>query len=405
MNSLTRLWRRFVWIGALFSIVVGVRAVTGTHPGICVPPGRWAAPQAGAAGLQPTEQVLARLARQQVVLLGESHENPEHHRWQLHTVSGLHTLRPDMVLGFEMFPRRVQPVLDRWVAGELTAEEFLVQSEWAKVWGYEAGLYLPLFHFARMNRLPMLALNVERSLVSRVGDDGWAAIPPEQREGVTEPAPASAEYLRLLHASFRDHHHGGAAGTGAPQTATDADLAEPRFRRFVEGQQVWDRAMAQRLAERARGGPAPLVVGIMGSGHVRDGHGVPHQLRALGVAAVATALPWDERAPCAGLQAGVADVVYGIDPPAPPASRPRLGIAVGPDPQGVRVREVTPGSLAEHAGLKVGDLITEAAGEAVRDPAELIATVRRQPTGTILPLQVKRGEQSLEILARFPARP
>ena len=28
--------------------------------------------------------------------------------------------RPDMVIGFEMFPRRVQPVLDSWVAGNLT---------------------------------------------------------------------------------------------------------------------------------------------------------------------------------------------------------------------------------------------------------------------------------------------
>jgi hypothetical protein len=284
-----------------------------------------------------------------------------------------------------MFPRRVQPVLDRWVAGELTAEEFLVQSEWAKVWGYEAALYLPLFHFARMNRLPMLALNVDRNLVSRVGEHGWAAIPPDQREGVTDPAPAPEAYLRLLHASFRDHHHGGPAGAGAPKAPTDADLAEPGFRRFVEGQQVWDRAMAQRIAERARGGQAPLVVGIMGSGHVRHGHGVPHQLRNLGVAAVATALPWDETAPCAGLQAGVADVVYGTDPPPPPAPRPRLGIAVAPDPHGVRVREVTPGSLAERAGL--------------------IAVVRRQSAGTILPLQVTRGEQSLEILARFPPRP
>jgi uncharacterized iron-regulated protein len=404
MKSLTRFWRCLLCLGAVVSVAVGVRAVTGTHAA-CVPPGRWATPQAGTADVQPSAQVLARLARQQVVLLGESHENPEHHRWQLHTVSGLHALRPDLVLGFEMFPRRVQPVLDRWTAGELRAEEFLARSEWAKVWGYEAALYLPLFHFARMNRLPMLALNVERSLVSRVGDEGWAAIPPDQREGVTDPAAASPEYLRLLHASFRDHHHGGPAAAGAPKGPTDADLAEPRFRRFVEGQQVWDRAMAQRIAERARGGQAPLVIGILGSGHVRQGHGVPHQLRDLGVTAVASALPWDESAPCAGLQAGVADVVYGTDPPPPPASRPRLGIAVGADPNGVRVREVTPGSPAERAGLRAGDLITQAAGDAVRDPADVIAIVRRQPAGTILPLQVMRGEQSLEILARFPAQP
>ena len=66
-----------------------------------------------------------------------------------------------MVIGFEMFPRRVQPALDRWVAGELTEAEFLQQAEWGKVWSMPAELYLPLFHFARMNRIPMLALNID----------------------------------------------------------------------------------------------------------------------------------------------------------------------------------------------------------------------------------------------------
>jgi uncharacterized iron-regulated protein len=65
-----------------------------------------------------------------------------------------------MLLGLEMFPRRAQPVLDRWVAGELTEAELLTQTEWSKVWGFDPSLYLPLFEFARMNRVPMVALNV-----------------------------------------------------------------------------------------------------------------------------------------------------------------------------------------------------------------------------------------------------
>ncbi len=398
--------RRRILICLVLLAVAGAagHVVSGARDAVCVPAGQWAIPDGGRADPLAVAQVFARLAGQQVVLLGENHENREHHRWELYTVAGLHALRPDMVLGFEMFPRRVQPVLDRWVAGELTAEQLLTQTEWSKVWGFDPSLYLPLFEFARMNRVPMVALNVDRTLISRVGEGGWSSIPPADREGVSDPAPAAPGYLAVLYESFLEHHAGESGASMEKRAPGDADLADPKFRRFVEGQQLWDRAMAQRLAERLRPEASPLVVGIMGSGHLRDGYGVPFQLKDLGVRSVATALPWDEDDACGSLHPGLATVVYGVQArPAPEPPRPRLGIAIEPATGGVRVREVTQGSPADQAGLRAGDLITRAASEPVADPADLIATVRRQPPGTILPLTVQRGEQAIEILARFPA--
>ena len=58
--------------------------------------------------------------------------------------------------------------------------------------------YMPLFQFARLNRIPMKALNVERSLVAKVGQQGWEAVPVAEREGVSDPAPASQAYQRDL---------------------------------------------------------------------------------------------------------------------------------------------------------------------------------------------------------------
>ncbi len=168
----------------LASLGSGVRA----DPG-CVPVGAWVAP-----GGARTDEVPAALAKRAVVLLGESHDDAEHHRWQLHTIAAMYSRRPDMVLGFEMFPRRVQPVLDRWSKGELGEAAFLRELDWPEIWGHDAELYLPLFHFARMHRLPMLALNVDRATARRVAAAGVAAVPPAEREGVGEPGPASAEY-------------------------------------------------------------------------------------------------------------------------------------------------------------------------------------------------------------------
>jgi hypothetical protein len=392
------------------SVLMACSLTAGTaarvQPDGCVAAGQWAAPADGALAPRPAGRILAELALQQVVLLGETHEDPEHHRWQLHTIAALYALRPDMVLGFEMFPRRVQPILDEWVAGRLADAEFLTRVEWQQVWGYDPQLYLPIFQFARMHRIPMLALNVERHLVSRVGEIGWAAVPASEREGVTDPAPAGRDYRMRLYQAYLDHELPSGHQAAARKAPGAAELADGKFQRFVEAMQAWDRAMAERIAGQARRDHPPLVVAIMGSGHLRDGHGVPLQMRDLGVTKITVALPWDPSDACAELVPGVADVVFGVEARPQPArpDRPRLGISIVPAPTGVLVGEVVVGSIAEQAGIRAGDVIVRIAGESAVQLVDVIEAVQRQAPGTWLPITVKRGDETLDLVARFPPR-
>jgi S1-C subfamily serine protease len=73
--------------------------------------------------------------------------------------------------------------------------------------------------------------------------------------------------------------------------------------------------------------------------------------------------------------------------------------------EAVRLAAVTAGSLAERTGLRKGDVIAQAAGKPVKRLQDLIALVRAQPEGTWLPLQVKRGEETHELVVRFPPAP
>jgi uncharacterized iron-regulated protein len=244
------------------------------------------------------DDAVAELSSKAVVLLGESHENPTHHRWQLDTVGALFGRRRDMALGFEMFPRRVQPVLDRWSAGELDEASFLSEVDWPRIWGFDPGLYLPLFRFAQTNRLPVVALNVDRETRRRAGAEKFAAIPAAEREGVGEPAPPSSAYRDRLLTWFK-RHPGGAADPA-------------HFGRFVRVQLFWDRAMAEAIAGARRGRGRALVIGIMGSGHVEYGDGVPRQLAALGERDVAAALPWPASAKCPAGDPPVADFLFGV---------------------------------------------------------------------------------------------
>ncbi len=261
--------------------------------------GSWFDPTAGVA--VGARDAFARLAGMRVVCLGETHDRADIHRWQLHVSAGLLALRGNIVLGFEMFPRRVQPALDRWVAGELTENAFLVQSEWADVWRFDPTLYMPLFHFCRECAVPMLALNCERPLVTRVGKEGWAAIPEAERDGLTPARPASESYRRHLFTLM---------GGGPPGRAASWGPDDPAFDRFVRAQQAWDRAFACNMLPALQQDEAPLLVGIIGRGHLEYGHGTPYQLADLGVAEVAVALPLDagEALP----SAGIADLVFRL---------------------------------------------------------------------------------------------
>jgi len=370
-------------------LIAAAAATSAQAQNPCAPVGEWTIPGGGRVAAQ---EILSRAAREAVVLLGETHDNADHHRWQLNTIAGLAALHPRLVLGFEMFPRRVQGALDRWVAGELGEEEFLKASDWSRVWGYETAFYLPLFHFARLNRIPMIALNVEREFVRTVGTKGLEAVPVDKREGVSDPAPASEAYVDRLFADYSEH----------PEKDRTAARGDPEFGRFVDAQLVWDRAMAQALAEAAARDPGALVIGVMGSAHVSQGYGVPHQLQSLGVRRVASLLPWDPKSDCGKFVPGFATAVFGFPAAQPAQPRPLLGITIDTVPEGVKVLTVGAGSIAESTGLKVGDVLVEAAGSIVKVPGDVRAKVGAMAPGTLLPLKVKRESGIVELTAKFP---
>ncbi len=355
----------------------------------CVVAGQWLEPETGRTPADA--DLIRRMAGRSVVLLGEVHNNAEHHRWQLHTISALHGRNPNMVLGFEAFPRSVQAHLDRWTRGELDEKSFLKATRWDQVWRFEPALYMPLFHFARIHRIPMVALNVDQPLIERVRNDGWRAVPDGARQGVSDPAPPSETYLDYLARAYANH-------PSAKGKKPDRD--DPKFKRFVAVQLTWDRAMAERLAGVRKGGGKPLVVGVVGRGHLMYGYGISHQLADLGLPEAAVLLPWDKDLECADLAKGipVADAVFGLGGDTPTAQRPRLGVMI----DGLRIQRVLEGSVAESVGLAADDRILEAAGRPLANAGELIAIVRRQAPGTWLPIKVRRGTETLDIVAKFP---
>jgi S1-C subfamily serine protease len=80
----------------------------------------------------------------------------------------------------------------------------------------------------------------------------------------------------------------------------------------------------------------------------------------------------------------------------------RLGVTTD---HGVAVADVLPGSHAAKAGLKAGDVITEAAGHKINDPAELRNALLDAGVGKEITLKVLRGKESKEVKARLEEPP
>jgi serine protease Do len=81
------------------------------------------------------------------------------------------------------------------------------------------------------------------------------------------------------------------------------------------------------------------------------------------------------------------------------AMRPILGVLLAQADEGARIDNIIPGSGAEKAELKLGDVIFGVNGEETKSRESLIERIGKLEPGDIVKLKIKRGEEDLEVEA------
>jgi uncharacterized iron-regulated protein len=326
------------------------------------------------------EQLYDQLSKKQVVLVGETHNDLHHHKVQLKIIQALKKRHENLAIGLEMFPQHLQPQLDRWVADELTREDFLKVVDWDNIWGFDAELYMPIFRFARDEQIPLIAMNIKREVVKEVRLKGVDGVDASIRQQLPQIAPASRKYSMVLREVFDSHPMMSKMG---------------KFDNFVQAQQVWDGVMATQISKWSEQNPNGLVIGLAGSGHISFGHGIPHQLKSQGIDNIATVLPWNTGEEWA--DQSIADYVWGVPKPPPPPVR--FGIMLEDVGQGVQIKSVIEGSIAAKHGLKPEDEITHLNGKEITTIKRLIWLTKSLEWGTTATLTIIRegGEQKIEL--------
>lgn len=211
--------------------------------------------------------LLDRLAQADVVFLGEQHDDPATHVFELHVLRGLHErLGGRLTLAMEMWERDVQVALDAYLQGTIDEPLFLKQ---ARPWSNYATDYRPLVEYAKASHIPVVASNAPQKIVTQVGRHGLAALaaaPPGQTAALIQ-APQD-DYWRRFAATMRAM--GGGHGGAAMDPAT--------IRRFYEAQVVRDETMAESVARWLKRGPDGLVLHVNGQFHSDYGGGVPRRV-------------------------------------------------------------------------------------------------------------------------------
>ena len=200
-------------------------------------------------------QLVEALAVAPWVLVGEQHDNPDHHALQLWLLRSLARQRPSGSLLLEMLGPDQQARIDRaqaMIRQGQPPQDLIGALAWQPGWDWS--LYGPLVRYALAQSYPLLAANLSRPQMMQV-----------YREQPTFRGPLStAKAVQdALLADIRQSHCGL--------------LPEAQLPAMLAVQQQRDRRMAEALLAA----PAPAVL-LAGAFHVRHDLGVPLHLADLG---------------------------------------------------------------------------------------------------------------------------
>ncbi|RDD63606.1 ChaN family lipoprotein [Ferruginivarius sediminum] len=219
-----------------------------------------------ASGTRATPAELAEAgAAADFVLLGEKHDNPDHHRLQAWMVEALAALGARPAVAFEMIDAdQADALQDHLAARPRDAAGLGPAIGWKERGWPDWEIYEPVAAAALRAGLPVRAADVAQPLQRKVGREGLAALAERRVRtlGLDRDLP---EALRAdLRQELVESHCNM--------------LPDEAIAPMAKVQRLRDAAMAESLVSAAKEGVGQAVL-IAGNGHVRGDRGVPWYLR------------------------------------------------------------------------------------------------------------------------------
>jgi uncharacterized iron-regulated protein len=179
-------------------------------------------------------KMLKTLAKQDIVMFGELHNNAIAHWLELEVTKDLGAKR-NLVLGAEMYEADNQNALNSYLSSEYTYKQL---DSAARLWNNNKTDYAPLVDYAKDNNLKFIATNIPRRYASKVHKGGFEALDTlsDLEKSWIAPLPMQFDstmptYVDIL--SMMGEH--GSMNLVRAQATKDATMAHFLYTNYVPG--------------------------------------------------------------------------------------------------------------------------------------------------------------------------
>ena len=317
------------------------------------------------------KQLISTLNGEKIIYVGEQHTKFSHHIVQLNIIKGLYKKHKKLAIGMEMFQRKFQPVIDKYINGEISEKQFLKETEYFKRWGFDYNLYKPIIDFARKNKIPVVALNIETEILKKVSKNGIESLSEKEREKLPKQMDFSnIKYRNILKKIFNMHK-------------TNKD-----FEHFFQSQILWDETMAESIDKFLRKNKEYIMVVIAGNGHLKYGFGIPDRCFRRNGFSYKIILNDEE------IDKDIGDYILYPEELKGKQSI-KLGVYLQETENGLKVLDVVKNSIAAKLKLKKNDIIVKVNGTKIKNIYDLKVELFFLKKGQKLKLKVLRNGKYL----------
>jgi len=170
------------------------------------------------------KKMIKLLAKKDIVLFGEFHNNAIAHWLELSVAKDLSEKR-NLTFGAEMFEADNQEALNNYLAGKISAKGL---DSTARLWSNYKTDYAPIVNFAKEKNAPFIATNIPRRYASLVSKKGFEALDTLTALEKAWMAPLPMDYDATLPGYVKMiEMMGGHGGANMPkaQATKDATMA------------------------------------------------------------------------------------------------------------------------------------------------------------------------------------
>jgi aminopeptidase N len=328
---------------------------------------------------QPFADIIEKLLPSRAIYVGEQHTSYQDHQLQLRIIRAVYDHDPRMAIGMEMFSKPSQAALDDYIEHRIDEKTFLKQSHYFDQWSFDYRLYRDIINFARLHRVPIIALNLDRKIVSSLyQNSSTAGLDAADKTWLPEDRDLDVPGYRERLTAVYQHH----------SPVRDSGEKNDKFSGFLQAQALWDETMAESVAAYLTANPEARMIIIAGQGHTHKSMAIPPRVARRLPIRQTVAVNLD---PAGEADPEAADFLF-FSPPAELPPLPLLGVMLADtdDKSGVRVADLSPQGQARTAGIRKDDTIIAIDSEPIRDVEDVrIAMVFKEGFDSVR-VRVKR---------------